>query len=193
MSAVYTAAGANIFSNTSVLSPITPNASCDVRPRNSSSPVIPFIVSAYAKYRSCLDPLISRFRTTSSLRIASTFFYICKILPSAAFEVKRKEKLTSSCLAFSAGGKYGGSGALRRNADASVEKYNIMLPTISRRSLVTGTMKSRRTLYTIRTLISTTRHTRHTSIQSYRVPVKATLGATDILEARGLRTIPRAW
>src|SRR6267154_550683 len=56
--------------------------------------------------------------------------------------------LTSCCLAFSAGGKYGGSGALRRNADASVEKYNMMLPTISRRSFVTGMMKSRRTLYT---------------------------------------------
>ena len=60
----------NRFSNTSVLSPITPNASCDVRPRNSSSCVIPFIVSAYAKYRSCREPLISRCRT--SLRIAST-------------------------------------------------------------------------------------------------------------------------
>ena len=56
--------------------------------------------------------------------------------------------LTSCCLAFSAGGKYGGSGALRRNAEASVEKYNMMLPTISRRSFVTGMMNSRRTLYT---------------------------------------------
>jgi len=53
---------------------------------------------------------------------------------------------TSCCLAFSAGGKYGGSGAFRRNADASVEKYNMMFPTISRRSLFTGMMKSRRTL-----------------------------------------------
>ena len=59
---------------------------------------------------------------------------------------KKKNPPTSCCLAFSAGGKYGGSGALNRNADASVEKYKMMFPTISRRSLLTGTMKSRRTL-----------------------------------------------
>jgi hypothetical protein len=55
--------------------------------------------------------------------------------------------LTSCCLALSAGGKYGGSGALRRNADANVEKYSMMFPAISRRSFITGMMKSRRTLY----------------------------------------------
>ena len=54
---------------------------------------------------------------------------------------------TSCCLAFSAGGKYGGSGAFKRNADANVEKYNMMFPAISRRSLLTEMTKSRRKLY----------------------------------------------
>jgi len=58
----------------------------------------------------------------------------------------RKIPPTSCCLACSAGGKYGGSGALNRKADANVEKYKMMFPTISRRSLLTGKMKSRRTL-----------------------------------------------
>src|SRR5260370_42069483 len=46
----------------------------------------------------------------------------------------------------SAGGRYGGRGALSRNAAANVEKPRIMFPTISRRSLFTGTIKSCRTL-----------------------------------------------
>jgi len=46
----------------------------------------------------------------------------------------------------SAGGRYGGRGALSRNPAANVEKPRIMFPTISRRSLFTGTIKSCRTL-----------------------------------------------
>ena len=55
-------------------------------------------------------------------------------------------KLTNRRRDSSAGGKYGGRGALSRNAAANVEKPRIMFPTIARRSLFTGTIKSCRTL-----------------------------------------------
>ena len=62
------------------------------------------------------------------------------------------EKLTRRNLASSAGGRYGGSGDFRANAADKVEKYKMMLPTISRRSLLTGSMKSRRTVCATQTL-----------------------------------------
>ena len=49
---------------------------------------------------------------------------------------------TKRSRASSAGGRYGGKGAFKRNADAKTEKYSMMLPAISRRSLLTGRMKS---------------------------------------------------
>jgi hypothetical protein len=96
--------------------------------------------------------------------------------------------LTSCCLAFSAGGKYGGNGAFRRNADANVEKYNMMLPTISRRSLLTGMMKSRRTVYQN---FSIPCH--NISVPSYRIPVQTrTSAAAHGPNWRFKRTIPPA-
>ena len=66
---------------------------------------------------------------------------------SAGMDTCEARKLTKRCLDFSAGGKYGGSGAFRRKAAARVEKLNMMFPTISLRSLLTGRMNSLRTLY----------------------------------------------
>ena len=113
---------------------------------------------------------------------------------------KESEQLTSCCLAFSAGGKYGGSGALRRNADASVEKYNMMLPTISRRSFITGIMKSRRTLYTKKKKKppESTRGILYTTLAFYLTvylsrPCSVGCNCCSIIEARGSRTIPRVW
>ena len=62
----------NNISNSSAVCPITPNASWSVRPRNSSSIVTPFMVSAYAKKSNCRDTLTSLDLTISSLRMAST-------------------------------------------------------------------------------------------------------------------------
>jgi hypothetical protein len=103
---------------------------------------MPFIVSAYAKKSSCRDPLISRLRTTSSFRIAVTYVLIRSALCRNRIAALR----TNSCRAPSAGGRYGVNGALRRNADDSTEKYRMIFPTISLRCLLTGVMKSRRTV-----------------------------------------------
>jgi len=81
---------------------------------------------------------------------------------------------TSCCLAFSAGGKYGGSGAFKRNADANVEKYNMMFPTISRRSLLTEMTKSRRKLYIEKKktpIYQSMCHANHVGVLSYRIPI----------------------
>jgi len=106
---------------------------------------------------------------------------------------------TSCCLAFSAGGKYGGSGAFKRNADANVEKYNMMFPTISRRSLLTEMTKSRRKLYIEKKKntdlsIDVPCQPRRRSVLPYtyihtRWPkLDGICGSNE-----GSRTIPRAW
>ena len=69
---------------------------------------------------------------------------------------QKYQSLTRRSRASSAGGRYGGSGDFRANAADKVEKYRMMLPTISRRSLLTGSMKSRRTVCTTQTLTDTT-------------------------------------
>lgn len=60
--------------------------------------------------------------------------------------IQRTAGLTSLSRLASAGGKYGGRGIFSVNVDANVEKNKMMLPTISYRSLFTGTIKSCRTL-----------------------------------------------